>query len=148
MRFSVSRRRVCPGEEKRTLRKGALWPLPLTKRRTLDGWRVVTGSTDHGYMGSAYRVVTDQVGQGGASRVVAKMQLISLTRDLESRIFKPFTELEGQSSSGHVILQDVPRVRIDHHDVVQGVSNHVSSQDHQRSLQETDQLSVRGRCRG
>ena len=41
MRFSMSRRRVCPGEEKRTLRKGALWNhdvtggRDVTKRRTL-----------------------------------------------------------------------------------------------------------------
>ena len=35
MRFSMSRRRVCPGEEKRTLRKGALWNHDVTERRTL-----------------------------------------------------------------------------------------------------------------
>ena len=31
----MSRRRVCPSEEKRTLRKGALWGRDVTKRRTL-----------------------------------------------------------------------------------------------------------------
>ena len=36
MRLSVRRRRVCPGEEKRTLRKGAFWLHTLTKRRTLQ----------------------------------------------------------------------------------------------------------------
>ena len=35
MRFSVGRRRVCPGEEKRTLRKTALCASDLTERRTL-----------------------------------------------------------------------------------------------------------------
>ena len=33
--FSVSRRRVCPGEEKRILRKSAFWPPPLTEKRSL-----------------------------------------------------------------------------------------------------------------
>ena len=36
MRFSVRRRRVCAGEEKRTLRKGAFWLHALTERRTLQ----------------------------------------------------------------------------------------------------------------
>ena len=35
VRFSVGRRRVCPGEEKRTLRKTALCASDLTERRTL-----------------------------------------------------------------------------------------------------------------
>ncbi len=35
MRLSVGRRRVCPGEEKRTLRKTALCASDLTERRTL-----------------------------------------------------------------------------------------------------------------
>ena len=36
MRFSVRRRRVCAGEEKRTLRKGAFWLHALTERRSLQ----------------------------------------------------------------------------------------------------------------
>ena len=35
IRFSVRRRRVCPGEEKRILRKSALCADALTKKRTL-----------------------------------------------------------------------------------------------------------------
>ncbi len=35
LRFSVSRLDVCPGEEKRSLRKSALWLQALTERRTL-----------------------------------------------------------------------------------------------------------------
>ena len=36
MRFSVGRRRVCPGEEKRTLRKDAFWLHALTEKRILQ----------------------------------------------------------------------------------------------------------------
>lgn len=35
VRFSVRRRRICPGEKKRTLRKSALWDRDVTKKRTL-----------------------------------------------------------------------------------------------------------------
>ena len=41
MRFSVRWLDVCPGEEKRILRKGAFWLRTLTERRTLRA-RTVT----------------------------------------------------------------------------------------------------------
>ena len=39
MRLSVRRRRVCAGEERRTLRKSAFWRHDLTERRILREWR-------------------------------------------------------------------------------------------------------------
>ena len=51
LRFFVRRRHVCPGEEKRILRKDAFWRWALTEKRTLR-------SVSHGKAHSAYEPVT------------------------------------------------------------------------------------------
>ena len=51
LRFFVRRRHVCPGEEKRILRKDAFWRWALTEKRSLR-------SVSHGKAHSAYEPVT------------------------------------------------------------------------------------------
>ena len=51
LRFFVRRRHICPGEEKRILRKDAFWRWALTEKRTLR-------SVSHGKAHSAYEPVT------------------------------------------------------------------------------------------
>ena len=110
MRFFVRRRRVCPGEEKRTLRKSAFYNRRLTERRILY-------PAPHGKAQSvAARCATVYTNDPKRRREVIFANLCTLLRphvclDEEKRIVAPTATFERHAKV-HFVRVPMVRVRL------------------------------------